>query len=642
MAERSLKQRTAAILAADAAGFTRLMAENESSTIATLERARAVFAEHIESNHGRVVDTAGDSVLAVFETTAGAVLAGLTIQKSLAQLYIDVPEQRRMLFRIGIHLGDIHEKEDGSIYGDGVNFASRLQATAEPGGIAISDVVQATVKGRVEASFEDLGLHRLKNIEGQVHVYRIVEPGRHAHSAGWRRVVNHRPAAIAAISVLIIGVALMVLSYQRDSSPPMVTATGAPTRDAVLAMPAGPSVAVLPFENLSGDKTQDYFANGITQDVIAALARFRDLRVVPSRPTEKYKGTDANLRRVGQELGAAYVMEGSVRRSGDLLRVSAQLLSVADGSLTWAETYDRRYSADDLFSVQDAIVGSVVSAIGGADGIIARKRVAAATNARPQNLNSYECVLLAYAYGREVSADSHLRARSCLEAVVRQEPNYADALSALSMIYEHQAHMGFNATTEYEPLLRALELSQRAVDLEPNNATAHRQLAMVYFHLHQLEPFYQHAKRALELNPNDPTNLGYLGIYISWSGKLQWGNSLVRKAMTLNPEIPQWFNQVLAFEHYLAREYEDGLAIIEKIHEKGNYWNDMWLLVYLGQLGRRDEAVRVYARLQTMRPGYSVSDYGHEAKSWNLPDDWIAAVQDGLRKAGVPETSTKR
>jgi Tfp pilus assembly protein PilF len=304
----------------------------------------------------------------------------------------------------------------------------------------------------------------------------------------------------------------------------------------------------------------------------------------------------------------------------------------------WAESYDRKYSAAGIFAVQDAIVESVVSAIGGADGVIARRRLAAATSARPQSLDSYQCVLLAYAYGREISQESHLRARTCLEAVIKTEPNYAEALAALSMIYEHQAHMGFNATAAYDPLQRALELSRRAVELEPNNATAHRQLAMVYFHLHQLEPFYQHAKRAVELNPNDPTNLGYLGIYISWSGKLQWGNSLVRKAMSLNPEIPQWFNQVLAFEHYLAGEYDQGLAIIEKIHEKGNFWNEMWRLVYLGQLGRKDEAARVYAHLQTMRPGYSVADYGREAKAWNLPDEWIAAVQDGLRKANVPET----
>lgn len=637
MTENTQTRKLSAILAADVAGYSRLMAQDDAATVQALNDCREIFRSQIETHHGRLVDMTGDSVLAEFASALSAVGCAGEVQEALKEKNASVPQERRMQFRIGINVGDILQQADGTIYGDGVNIAARLESIGEPGGITISGTVYDQIKGRVRMGFDFIGEQSVKNIPEPVRAYRSVAglaaPPSTQSTAGMRRRVPR--VAIIGIAVLV---AAFVSAYHFNWHK-RLGISGAANAESVLSLPAGPTVAVLPFENLSGVATQDYFANGITQDVMAALSRFRDLRVVLGHAPSRAASDGSAPAKPAQLFNAAYVLDGSVRHAGDTLRVTARLTSVADSSLLWSQSYDRSLSAKDLFAVQDAIVESVVSTIGGADGVIARRRLASTTSARPQGLESYECVLLAYAYGREISQESHSRAKVCLEEVVKKEPNYADALAALSMIYEHQSHMGFNATQEYDPLRRALELAQRAVALEPNNASAHRQLAMVYFHLHELEPFYQHAQRAVELNPNDPTNLGYLGLYISWSGKLQWGNSLVRKAMSLNPEIPQWFNQVLAFEHYLAGEYKEGLAIIEKIHEKGNFWNDIWMLVYLGQLGRTEDSARVYARLQTMRPGYSVADYGRDAKTWNVPENWIALIQDGLRKSKVPETT---
>jgi adenylate cyclase len=321
MSEHGVTQKVAAILAADAVGYTRLMADNESETIAALDEARAVFAEHTESNHGRVVDTAGDSILAIFDSTAGAVHAAVAIQTRLAEVGASVPEERRMRFRIGVHLGDIHQKADGTVYGDGVNVAARLQSIAEPGGIVTSDLVQAALRGRLDVSFSDAGTHAVKHVKDPVHAYRVAVVGDQGLAV--RRWSLRRLAAAAGAATVIITGGVGAWLYVAERGPPMVTASGTPTKDLVLAMPTGPSVAVLPFANLSGDAKQDYLATGITEDIIAALSRFRDLRVLPSRSSAKYKGAASDLGRIGRELGAGYVMEGSVRRSAGTLRVAA-------------------------------------------------------------------------------------------------------------------------------------------------------------------------------------------------------------------------------------------------------------------------------------------------------------------------------
>ena len=316
MSGTELRQRLMAILAADASGYSRLMAADERATVKALDTARGVFRVRIESKQGRVIDMAGDSVLAVFDTAIGAVSTALEVQEEIGGLFADSPAEMRMRFRIDIHLGDEFEKMDGTVYGDGVNIAARLQTLAEPGGITISESVQVAVRSRVTAVFDDLGDQRVKNIAEPIHAYRIeCSAGKSASSA--KRPVN--------------------------------------------AIYDKPSIAVLPFANMSGDPEQEYFSDGLTEDIITALAAWRSFPVIARNSTFAYKGKSPDVRKVAQELGARYVLEGSVRRSGNRIRITAQLIDGSNGNHLWAERFDR--DLDDLFAVQDEITTRIVSAI---------------------------------------------------------------------------------------------------------------------------------------------------------------------------------------------------------------------------------------------------------------------------------------
>ena len=353
MADDDVKQRLAAILAADVAGYSRLMGEDEPATVAALREHRELFRQHIEANAGRVVDMAGDSVLAVFDATAGAVAAAMATQKALGESNAALPAERRMRFRIGVNLGDIREAADGTVYGDGVNVAARLEGLAAPGGICVSDKVHAEVRGKLDLSFADLGEHQVKNIAEPVRAYGLLAEG---ETAPARRGARKFPAAVLAGVAAVLALAIVIGVVFWPSGDP---------EDPILAMPSGPTIAVLPFDNMSGDPEQEYFSDGITEEIITELSRRSNLFVIARNSTFRYKGQSVDVRQVGQELGARYVLEGSVRKSGGTIRVTVQLVAATDGTHLWTETYERELSGENLFDVQDQITENVVGAIGG-------------------------------------------------------------------------------------------------------------------------------------------------------------------------------------------------------------------------------------------------------------------------------------
>ena len=318
-AEPEVTQRLVAILAADAVGYSRLMSADERSTVTALDAARAVFRQEIESRRGRVVDMAGDSVLAVFETASGAVSAALAVQQQLEHLCAQASEDRCMRFRLGVHLGEVIEKVDGTVYGDGVNIAARLQALAAPGGIMVSESVRGAVRGKVNARFEDQGAQQVKNIADPVRVYRITAEG-------------------AGASVATVAASEMRLS-----------------------LPDKPSLAVLPFDNMSGDPEQAYFADGIAEDLITALSRVAWLFVIARNSSFAFKGEKLDVRTIATRLGVRYLVEGSVRKAGQRVRVTAQLIEAASGQHLWADRYDG--PLDQVFELQDQITASLVGAI---------------------------------------------------------------------------------------------------------------------------------------------------------------------------------------------------------------------------------------------------------------------------------------
>jgi adenylate cyclase len=637
MAENAVTQRVAAILAADVAGYTRLMADDETATIDALDAARAVFTEHTQANQGRVVDTAGDSVLAIFETTAGAVLAAMAIQKRLGEINAPVPEARRMRFRIGIHLGDIHEKADGTIYGDGVNIAARLEGIAEPGAIIVSDVVQGALRGRVDVGFADAGSHEVKNVAEPVRAYGVLLEGAAAPS---RPAAKRRPLVLAGagFAVILVGAIFWQLRDPAPEPPPAEVANAeAEDEDSILALPKGPSIAVLPFDTFSEDRNIEYFADGLAEDITTALSRFPDLFVISRNSTFQYKGQPIDVREVGSNLGAEYVLEGSVRLTSDNLRVNAQLLNATDGSHLWAETFDRDFTAEDLFEIQDSITEQVVSIIGDAWGVLAQDRLERVRGLGTQDLGSYACVARVQSYIRTFAPDEHLAVRTCLEETVENDPGYANAWAWLArlIVDEHQIYQNPKPNS----LDRALAAAQRAVELDPQNDQAQAALADAHFHRLEMDEFAAAAKRTLDLNPNSSAALAEIGYQYAYMGEWDRGITLLRKAQKLNPRHPNWYFLITTFDQYGKGQYEAALTEAQKINMPGFFLNYMMLGMIYGQMGRLDEAKAALEKLDALWPGFTMES-ARDFMGRIMPDASVREkVFDGLRKAGLPEAA---
>ena len=638
MAENVVRQRLAAILAADVAGYSRLMGDDERATIDAIDQCRAVFREQIEANGGRVVDMAGDSVLAIFDTAIGAFTTAMAAQERLAELNSDIPEDRRMAWRIGVNLGDIHEQDDGTVYGDGVNVAARLEALAEPGGICISDKVHTEVRGKIDRAFADLGEHEVKNIAEPVRAYRVLAEGETAPS---RRPVRSRRLVFAGLgfAVILVGAVLWQLRAPAPETPPPTEVATAEPEDPTLALPSGPSIAVLPFDNLSGDPEQDYFADGLTEDIITALSKFPELFVIARNSTFQYKGLAVDVREVGRDLGVQYVLEGSLRKTGDKIRVSAKLLDAGDGSDLWAETYDRDLTAADVFAIQDEVRAHVVATLADLHGIIPRAGLLAAKRKNPESLSAYECYLRAWiVYDKLFTPDEHLTVRDCLERAVEADPNYADAWATLAWIYTDEDSWGYNPRPD--PLDRALEAAERAVELDPASQLAHWMLARTHWYRHELDAYFVGAERALAMNPNNSTILALAGIYSAYAGEWERGVAMVRKAAALNPHHPGWYYFAFSFDNYRKGDYAAALAEAQRLNMPGFYLSQIALAAVYGQLANEAGSRQAVEKLLQLYPGFTLESAQAEYRKLNFAPDLIEHMVEGLRKAGVPEAAS--
>jgi adenylate cyclase len=380
-----LAQRLAAILVADAAGYSRLMGSDERATVTTLDAARAIFRSMIESNRGRVIDMAGDSVLAVFESANGAVAAAIAVQEALDSASATELDERRMRFRIGIHLGDVIEKPDGTIYGDGVNVASRLQGLAPPGGILVSDLIQGATRGNSSVTFVDQGAYEVKNIARPITAFRV--------QAATRASAN----------------------------------ASAPASAAAPAVSARPSIAILPFDNMSSDADQTYIADGLTEDLITELSKYHWLRVIARNSSFAYRGRAVDVRQVAKELQANYVVEGSVRRAGKRLRITAQMLDGETGQHIWAERYDRDF--EDLFAMQDEITGTIAGRLEPELGMAERQR---AHEKPTQNLGAWDSYHIGLTHMFRFTREDNVEAQRRLRRAIELDPQFALAHARLA------------------------------------------------------------------------------------------------------------------------------------------------------------------------------------------------------------------
>ena len=529
MTGSGLRQRLVAILAADVSGYSRLMAADEHATVAAIDAARAVFRRGIVDWNGRVVDMVGDSVLAVFDAAIGAVSAALTVQAELAAAGVEASEERRMHFRIGIHLGDVIEKDDGTVYGDGVNTAARLEGLAEPGGLTVSESVRVAVRGKLDASFEDQGEQAVKNIPHPVRAWRVR---------------GEAPAP------------------RQPSSAPVPT-TG-PTADASkvdLSLPDKPSIAVLPFTNMSGDAEQEYFCDGVTEDIITELSRYRSLFVIARNSSFAYKGRSPDIRRVGTELGVRYVLEGSIRRSGDRIRVTAQLIDALGGAHLWAERYDRKL--EDVFELQDELTRGIAGAI--APHIVAAE-ADMARRLRPGSLRSYDLALRAWgkALDAMLTSNTALWEESLAEArqVIALDPRNTIALQIVAMMQSTYLFLAYGDMSDAKARLQeGFAAAAKVVEIDPSDSLGHARLAMLLSLAGRDPEALTSARRAYDLNPGDAVVLLLRSYVEITAGNTQEGLECAQRAIRLSPRDPSiyWAHCCCASAYFLLRDHARGL-----------------------------------------------------------------------------------
>jgi len=582
-----LKQRLAAILAADVAGYSRLMATDERATVAALDIARAVFRAQIESSQGRVIDMAGDSVLAVFDTATGAVSAALAVQQELAASSGVVSEDQRMRFRIGVHLGDVIEKADGTVYGDGVNIAARLEGLAEPGGITVSDAVYGAVRGKMAASFVDQGEQTVKNIPHPVRAFSVQAGG-------------------SAVS--------------------QAASAGSSPRE---RLSEKPSIIVLPFINMSGVPEQEFFADGLTEDILTDLSRFRELFVISRNTSFKYKGQAVDVKKVARELGVRYVVEGSVRRSGNRVRITVQLIEAESDHHVWAERYDR--DLEDIFAIQDEVTSAIVATLPGRLEADARSR---AERKPPANMAAYECVLEAKILHHRSNRDDNFRAVDLIRRAIELDPRYGHAHAWHACILGQQWGYGWcedRAATQTR-IERELEI---ALGLDQNDSDVHRILAAVGVIRDDLDKAAFHQQRALTLNPNDDLIVVQQGEILTWLGQAEEGIEWIHKAMRLNPYHPERFWFHLSRAQFVARRYADAIESLRHITAPDAPHHALIAACH-AQLGNTPDAAAHTAEVLKRVPGFTIREHCLPILHYRRETD-LAHHREALRKAGLSE-----
>jgi len=624
-------RKLAAILSADVAGYSRLMADDERATIETLNAYRQVIRERVERHGGRVVDSPGDALLAEFSSPVEAVDCAQEVQGELARRNEQLPEHRRMRFRIGINLGDVIV-QDGALYGDGVNIAARLETLADAGGLCISGTVFDQVEGKLPLQFQFIGEQQVKNIAKPVRAYRVAGEActtdAKAATTSWAR---RKPFLIGLGSIIVIVVAVLVgIAVKQGNRAPTSKVTS--SQDPVLSVPSGPAIAVLPFQNMSGDPKQEFFADGIAEEIISGLSRFSNLRVLARNSTFQYKGKAVDIRQIGHELGATYVIEGSVRKAADTVRVTVQLLTASNGAHVWTETYERALNPENLFAVQDDIVSQVVARVGDIHGAVNQADIQNLRTRSAASLDDYECVLLTYEYQRFLTPDKHANVKACLTHTVEHNPDYADAWANLAYTYVDQYWGEYEGPPD--PLERAYRAARRALELNPTSQIAHFALANVYFFQNDLDAFFVEADKALALNPNNTEMLASLGVRFTYAERRERGLALIAKATALNPSHPGWYWFPVAFDRYRKGEYPAALDYARRVDMPGFWYSHLWLAATYGALGERDHGQAALKAVDAINPAFRAHPLKY-LRMWFKSEEAVQQFADGLRKAGL-------
>jgi len=577
-----MEYKLAAVLASDMVGYSRLMEADERGTLARLRTHRIELIDPaIAKNQGRIIKTTGDGMLVEFQSVADAVRCAAEIQERMRRRNADVPENRRIEFRIGINLGDIIF-DDGDIYGDGVNVAVRLEQLADVGGICVTQAVYEQVSDRLDLAFEDLGEKSLKNLSRPVRV--------------WRAVVD----------------------LPKKSEAPI----------AAQARPAAkPSIAVLPFANMSGDPAQEFFVDGLTEDIITELSRRHELFVISRNSTFVYKGQPVNIREVAEKLGTQFLVEGSVRKAGDRLRVTVQLIDTATDTHIWAEKYDRKL--DDVFAIQDEVTSAIVATLPGRMEAAQQDRLVRKT---PSSMAAYECVLAAKVRHHRSSREENMEALRLIDRALSLDPDYAHAHAWRGCILGQAWVYSWCADRDatFDVIVGELE---RALALDENDADVHRILAGIKVIQNDLTKARYHQERALMLNPNYDLVVVQHGELLTWLGRPEEGIDWIRKAMRLNPHHPERFWSHLGKAHFAARQYSEAIEAFMHLSTMDAVQHAFVAAAH-AWLGDETAATAHVAQIKGLDPEFAFEKLAatlHYAR-----DEDTQHLRDGLMRAGIP------
>jgi TolB-like protein/Tfp pilus assembly protein PilF len=586
LASEQVQRRLTAILAADVAGYSRLMGADEEGTLAQLKaHRRALLDPKITEHRGRIVKTTGDGMLVEFASVVDAMRCAVEVQRGMAERNAEVPQEKRIEFRVGIHQGDII-MDGGDIFGDGVNVAARLEGLAEPGGVCVSGRVQEDARGKLDIAFEDTGEQQLKNIERPVRVYRVRLGGAAASS---------RPA---------------------------------------LRLPDKPSIAVLPFQNMSGDPEQEYFADGIVEEIITALSRFQQLFVIARNSTFTYKGRAVDVKQVGRELGVRYVLEGSVRKAGNRVRITGQLVDALTGAHLWADRFEGEL--EDIFDLQDNVTANVVGAIAPK---LEQAEIERANRKPTESLDAYDYFLRGMASLHQWTRESISEALSLFYRAIELDPNFASAYGMAAWGHVVRKNNGW-MTDRRQETAELERLARQAARLGKEDAVALYAGGFALAQVDgQLDASAALLDRSLGLNPNLATAWLLSGWVRIYRGEPEMAIEHMARAMRLNPRDPLLFGMQngTAAAHFLARRYDEASSWAEKVlREHPKHTPAMRMAAASHALaGRLAEAQEAMARMRRRDPALRVSNLADHVP-FRRPED-LARYEEGLRKAGLPE-----
>ena len=611
MQNAGAQRRLAAVLAADVVGYSRLMQQDDQATLAALTGRRRLFAERAAAHGGRVVNAPGDSILAEFHSVVAAVECAIELQRMLAELDAGAPPARRMQFRMGISLGDVLVDDDG-IYGDGVNIAARMESACAPGGVALSASAYEQVRGKLPLSFVDRGEQKVKNIERPVRIYALEPAGAEAPR---RRLAPGRRGLIAAAAGLALLAAALVLA------PELARRLREP------AEAAAATIAVLPFANQSGDPKREYFSDGVTEDIINALGRFSELRVMSHSAVQPYKAAPAPPEQVGRELGVRYLVRGSVRESGARIRVGVELSEASSGRLLWSERYDAE--GKEVFEIQEKIVGNVAGVLAVRLTSLEQQRAAAK---RPESMEAYDLVLRAREHIARADRAGNREARTLLARAVQLEPRYAEAYTWLAEAELQRAAYGWIENPE-EALRRTEEHARMALAINDpgSNARAHSMLGALHSFTGNLHAALAESERALALNPSDAFAHAQRGNVLLWLGRIEESIKASETARRFEPRLTSLraFNLVLAY--FLAGRADAAVAVCESYLGVDRAELRAVCAAALAEAGHAERAREAAAQAKRLQPFFDVQDFGGR-----LADPALAEkARQGLRKAGL-------